>query len=184
MNAADYDRFSVVTFAPPEIRAQVEEIRRQLPPSGRPIMQAHVTVKGTFVQPSDLDLIAERISIRCVEARPFPLAIGHVYTGGKGQDGYIGLRVDESEPMSRLHWHLVTDLQDLCDTTYGKEATDQFSPHLTIVQQIPAECLPEAQAIVERFHPSFNFDVTEFSLVGRRGAAVWESLATFAIGGH
>jgi 2'-5' RNA ligase len=184
MNAADYDRFAVVAFAPPEVRDQVEEIRRQLPPSGRPIMHAHVTVKGTFVEPRDLEVIAERISTRCAEELPFTLAMSKVFAGGREGEGYVGLRVDESVPMSRLHWNLVSDLRDLCVTTYGNEATDRFSPHLTIVQQISADDVPDSQAVVERFHPSFTFDVTEVALVGRRGGTAWESLATFAVGKH
>ncbi len=59
MDAADCDHFAVVICAPPDVRDHVAAQRRQAPPSGRPMMAAHVTAKGSFVRPIDLDRIAE-----------------------------------------------------------------------------------------------------------------------------
>ena len=178
---AEYDRFSVVVFAPPEIRVAVETLRRRLPPSGRPIMQAHVTIKGTFVEPRDLDEIASAISQACADAAPFRLATTGIRVFER-EGGGVGLAIQETEPFFALHQRLVADLGPLCRTIYEAELTGTFHPHLTIVQQLPAEAIEPARAAVEAANLLVEFPATEASLVGRRGGAVWETLQSFPIG--
>ena len=54
MRAEDYDRFSVVAFASPAVQDAVAALRQRLPPPGVSMLAAHVTIKGTFIQPTDL----------------------------------------------------------------------------------------------------------------------------------
>jgi hypothetical protein len=60
LDPAAYDRFGVVLFAPLDVVAAVEGLKEHLPRSGQPDLPAHVTVKNTFVAPTDLDAIAAR----------------------------------------------------------------------------------------------------------------------------
>jgi hypothetical protein len=55
-----YDRLAIVALGTPQIVDAVEQVRKVLPPSGRPILPAHVTVRGTFVEPTDVDEIVRR----------------------------------------------------------------------------------------------------------------------------
>lgn len=182
MTAAEYDRFAVVAFAAPDIVDAVEEIRRQVPPSGRPILPAHVTIKGTFVEPLDLDAIAERIRACCADARPFTLRTGALHGWTDDRHGGAWLAVEESAGLTALHWRLVEELRDLCTTTYHGEDTGQFRPHLTVVQQIPAEQVGPTVARIERFDTAYTFPVSEAALVGRRAGIAWETIATFPLG--
>ncbi len=182
MRAADYDRFSIVAFAPPEVREAVEALRRQLPPSGRPIMAAHVTLKGTFVRPRELDEIAREVDRVCAGAAPFAIAAGEVHVSSGPESGGIALTVEPSEGLMALHRQLAAALRDRCETIYGMELTGTFRPHLTIVQQIPAAALAGAQELVARAAPRFTFPATEAVLVGRRGGRRWEPLRTAPIG--
>lgn len=182
MAAAEYDRFAVVAFAAPDILDAVEEIRRRVPPSGRPILPAHVTIKGTFVEPPDLDAIAARIRACCADARPFTLRTGALHGWADGPHGGAWLEVEESEGLTALHWRMVEDLRDLCTTTYHGEDTGQFRPHLTLVQQIPAEQVDAVISVIERFDTRYTFSVSEAALVGRRAGIAWETIATFPIG--
>jgi 2'-5' RNA ligase len=178
---AAFDRFAVVAFGTPEIVETVEQIRRQLPPSGRPILPAHVTVKGTFVEPSDLDEIVARVQRCCAEAQPFSLTSGVLHVWTDGSDGSVVCEVEASEEGVRLHWQLVEVLAGLATTTYYGEDIGVYTPHLTIVQEIPT---PEAEAavpIIERSLTGFTFTVTELALVGRRGGEAWETLTTFPL---
>jgi 2'-5' RNA ligase len=179
--AADYDRFSIVAFAPPEDRTAVDELRRRLPPSGRPILQAHVTIKGTFVEPRDLDQIAETIAKACAGAAPFQLTTTGLRVFER-EGGGIGLAIQESDEFFALHRRLAADLTPLCRTIYEAELTNTFHPHLTIVQQIPAAAIQPARAIVEAANLSIDFPATEASLVGRRVGQAWETLESFPIG--
>lgn len=179
--AAEYDRFSIVAFAPPEDRAAVDELRRRLPPSGRPILQAHVTLKGTFVEPGDLDKIADAIEKACADASSFPLTTTGIRVFGR-EGGGIGLAIQESDAFFALHRRLAADLASLCRTIYEAELTNTFHPHLTIVQQIPVSAIEPARATVESANLHIDFPATEASLVARRAGQAWESLRSFPIG--
>ena len=179
---ADYDRFSIVAFAPPDVRETVDALRRTLPPSGRPIMQAHVTLKGTFVEPRNLDEIAATIARACAEAEPFRLTTTGIRVFTR-EGGGVGLAIQEVDPFFALHRRLAEDLRPLCRTIYEAELTNTFHPHLTVVQQLPARALDGARTTVEAAHLHFDFLATEASLVARRHGQVWETLRTFPIGG-
>ena len=182
ITATDYDRFSVVTFAPPDIREAVDALRRQLPPSGRPIMAAHVTIKGTFVDPVDLDEITEVIRGACAEAAPFDVTTSHVHTFSGPDAGGVALLVEPSDAFLALHRRLVEDLHTHCRTIYDMELTNTFRPHLTIVQQIPIGLVAGSRSLVEAAQSRYTFPATEAVLVGRRIGQAWESLRAMQIG--
>lgn len=181
LDPTPFDRFSVVAFGTPEVVAAVEEIRRALPPSGRPILPAHVTVKGTFVEPADLDEIAERVRACCAEAQPFTLTTGeiHIWSGEAGSS--VLFEVEESPELTRLHWRLVEQVKGLATTIYYGEDIGVYTPHLTVVQEIPRSDAEAAVPVIERRSSGFTFLVTETALVGRRGGAAWETLTTFPL---
>jgi len=182
MVAAEYDRFAVVAFATPAIVEAVEELRRQLPPSGRPILPAHVTVKGTFVDPLDLDAIVDRLRLCCADAQPFELKTIGLRTWTDDAYGAALLEVEDSEPLTALHWRLVNELRGRCTTVYYGEDIGVYTPHLTLVQQIPAEQVDGAVAVIERSDTHYAFPVSEVALVGRRAGVTWKTLATVPIG--
>ena len=182
INPTAYDRFSIVAFAPPEILEEVDELRLQAPPSGRPIMRAHITVKGTFVDPVNLHEIVEAIRGQAAQAQQSTVIAERVHSWNDGSSAGIALLVDTSDSFMALHRRLVEALADRCTTIYPMETTGQFAPHLTLVQAIPASGLPEALAVVERFRPQYRFLVRDIALVGRRDGTTWEALATFSVG--
>jgi len=178
--AGDYDRFSVVAFAPPDIRETVDALRRTLPPSGRPILQAHVTLKGTFVDPQDLDEIATRVRQASAEATPFTISTTdlHLFSG---EGGALALMLDPPGALLALHHRLVEELRPLCRTIYELEGATAFRPHLTLVQQLSPDQLDAARPTVQQANLHVTFDATEASLVGRRIGRAWETLRAFPI---
>jgi 2'-5' RNA ligase len=144
-------------------------------------MQAHVTHKGTFVEPHDLDEIASTIARACAGAEPFRLTTTGIRVFTR-EGGGIGLAIQEVEPFFALHRRLASDLRPLCRTIYEAELTGTFHPHLTIVQQFPADALDAARTTVESANLHLDFPATEASLVGRRNGQTWEILQTFPIG--
>lgn len=182
LDVGAYDRFAVVAIGTPEIVAVVERVRQMLPPSGRPILPAHVTVKGTFVEPLDLDEIVTRIGRACAATEPFALTTGVADVWSDEHGSGVLLHVEAAPDGVRLHWQLVEELKGLATTIYYGEDIGVYTPHLTIVQQIPAAEAEAAVAVVKRELPSFTFTVTELALVGRRGGLAWETLTTFPLG--
>ena len=182
-DSAVYDRFAIVAFGTPAVVDAVEQIRRALPPSGRPILPAHVTVKGTFVEPVSLDQIAERLRACCASTQPFSLTTGTLDVWSDEGGSGVLFHVDESPELTKLHWQLVEEIKTLAATVYYGEDIGVYTPHLTVVQQIPADRATAAVPVVERHSPGFTFPVTEIALVGRLGGTAWETITTFPLGG-
>jgi 2'-5' RNA ligase len=178
-----YDRFSVVAFATPELLDAVETVRRALPPSGRPILPGHVTIKGTWIDPTDLDEMAARIRRCCAEARPFTLTSSalHIWPPEGGEHASVVVEMRADDEGVRLHWQLVEELAGLATTIYYGEDVGVYTPHLTIVQEIAPEQAEAALPVIERLLPPFSFTATEAALVGRRGGVAWETLTTFPL---
>ena len=180
-----YDRFAVVVFATPELLEAVEAVRRILPPSGRPILPGHVTIKGTWIEPNDLDEMAARIRRCCAEARPFTLTSSelHAWPPEGGEYATVVFEMRAADEGVRLHSQLVEELAGLATTIYDGEDIGVYTPHLTIVQQIAPEQADAAMPVIERLLPPFSFTATEAALVGRRGGMAWETLTTFPFRG-
>jgi 2'-5' RNA ligase len=182
LDAAAFDRFSVVAFGPPDVLEAVESLRGALPPSGRPILPGHVTVKGTFVDPLDLDEINRRIADCCAASADFALTAGRWQVRVDDEWSNCWLQVDDCPPMSRLHEALVAALAGLATTAYPGEAEGIYTPHLTLAQEfLPADA-DAARATLTAESPQFTFPVAAITLVGRRGGTAWETIRSYPLG--
>ena len=184
MDHTNFDRFAVVVFASPPIQEQVEAIRREAPPSGRPMMAAHVTVKGSFVEPIDFDQIADWTRHCCAAAEPLVIHAAQHVVWGNEADGLatIALTVEPSAALVRLQWHLVEHLRGLARTDYYGEDIGSYHPHLTLVQDIPLAVIDEALAVIERHQPRYACEVREAALCGRRKGVAWEPIRVYPLG--
>lgn len=182
INAAAFDRFAVVLFGSPGVIAAVQALRDQLPPSGRPILPGHVTVKGTFVRPRDLDWTVETLRTSCAEFAPIALTAEQCRTWSEGLYCGAWLDVEMTDALATLHWRLVDQLVDHGETIYPGEASGEFRPHLTVVQEVAAELTDSVVATINAAEHRFAWTAREVALVGRRGGQNWETLATFPLG--
>lgn len=180
-DAAAFDRFAVVLFGSPDVIAAVEAIRQTLPPSGRPILPGHVTVKGTFIRPHDLTRTIETLRETCAEFAPVALTADTCRTWAEGSLTGAWLDVEQNEALSALHWRLVERLADHGETIYPGEASGEFRPHLTIVQELPGELEASIVATINAAEHRFSWTAHEVALVGRRGGLAWETLKTFPL---
>ena len=118
----------------------------------------------------------------CAEARPFTLTTAALDVWSDEGGSGVLFHVEESPELKRLHWRLVEQVTGLAATIYYGEDIGVYTPHLTVVQQVPAEAAEAAVPAIERLAPSgFTFPVAETALVGRRGGTAWETIATFPL---
>jgi 2'-5' RNA ligase len=178
MNSADFDRYSVVAFAPDPVGARIEVLRRLLPPSGRPIIAPHVTLKGTFVDPSNLETIAAIIRSACRLVDPVEVELGGVFDHTGSDYAAIGFHVLVPPALRALHRQLVELIGPLCTPLERGENPDEYRPHLTVVQQIPNATLANARRTVDSFDVPKRFVLDGAALMGRRRGAEWEILSS------
>jgi hypothetical protein len=122
LDPAAYDRFGVVLFASPDVVAAGDALKKHLPRSGQPDLPAHVTVKNTFVAPTDLDAIADRVAECCASAQPFRLTTGALYDYKVGDRlGTVGftMTVEPAEAVVELHRSLALALAPLTTPLWG-----------------------------------------------------------------
>jgi hypothetical protein len=184
LDPSAYDRFGVVLFAPPDVVAAVDALKEHLPRSGQPDLPAHVTVKNTFVAPTDLDCIAARVAACCASARPFRLTTGPLYDYRVDDRlGTIGftMAVEPAEAIVDLHRSLARALAPLTTPLSGAEDPDAIHPPLTVVQHVPVELVAGARATLERSPTDWRFAAEEVGLVGRRGGVDWEVFRLFRV---
>jgi len=183
IDSTAYDRFAVVVFGSDDVLKAVEEIRRALPPSGRPILPGHVTVKGTFIQPRDLSRTVQTVQATCAEHAPFELAAERPQAWEEDENVGVWLDVEPSDALAGLHRELVDALADHGQTIYRGETEGTFMPHLTIVQQVPRAQTRTIMSAIDGFDHRFTWTVHEVALVARRVGGQWETLVTFPLRG-
>lgn len=172
-----YTRYAVVLFMPEEDRRKVDALRAQLPlPTA--MIQAHVTVKGSFDSPEDLEDVRRRM--RAIAGKTSPLEVELVeLRWRKGGGGY---KVDVSRAIQALHDALYDAIEPVSRNVYGDEAGDRFHPHMTVCQEMPEDTVEEAKRLAETLDIARRSSVESMhlmGLVGPRHGGRWEVVEEF-----
>lgn len=167
-----YTRYAVVLFAPDEDRRKVDAVRVRLPISVA-MIPAHVTVKGSFDSPQDLDEVRRRIREVAGKTPPFQVELLDTLTWG----GTVVYEVAIAPEIRALHDALFDAIEPITRNVYGREAGDAFHPHMTLCQEVPAEAVEEAERLAQALDIGKRFRVEAMHLMGlvgpRRGGR-WE----------
>lgn len=182
VRASDFDRFAVVAFAPPFIVAEVAAIQALSPPSLLPTIPAHVTVKGTFVEPTSLPEVISRITRVCSEAAPILVETDSVASSPAPTHASILALVRPNDALTALHTELWNQLSPLAQTIYASESRERYVPHLTLVHAISPDALEQAETVVARRSRHYSYMARTISLVGRHAGDTWKTIADFELG--
>ncbi len=184
MDVRDYDWFSIGTFAPQSVHEQVEALRAEFQFPMRPMIPAHVTLRGTFDHVVDLGAILDVVRVCASRRKAGQIRADRLRVGRRDDRSTIVLLAEVTPEIEALHWDLLDAMRDLCApaSTYVNEESAEYHPHLTIVQNIDAATEARALPAVERLALSYAFVAAEASVMGRRGGTAWETLASFPIG--
>lgn len=175
-----FERFTTVIFATPEIRAEVEALRAAAPPSGVPVMEAHVTTKGTFVELRDVEEVLRRLRTCAAAVEPFSLRASGLAVWASGST--IVVPVEPAPQLVALHDCLVGALGDQGPLLYPLDAPGQFRPHLTLVQRCGADALPRAEAFLRQRTYDWTFPADTVWLMGAGPDWVWHPVGSAPIG--
>ena len=100
-------------------------------------MPAHVTVKGTFVQPRSLDTVYAIVNSVARETRPFTIRLAHEMVWGEENARTLVISVPSSPELVNLHIKLYEEIEPISTNVYGRtgqEAVEDFRFHVTIYQ--------------------------------------------------
>ena len=176
-----YTRYAVVLFAPEEDRRKVDAVRAQLPIPVA-MIPAHVTVKGSFDSPEDLDEVRRRIREAAGRTRPFDVELLGTLTWA----GVVVYEVAISPQIRALHDTLYDAIEPITRNVYGAEAGERFRPHMTLCQELPAEAVEEAKRLAEALDIAKRFRAEAMhlmGLVGPRHGGRWEVVEEFPFTG-
>ena len=118
----------------------------------------------------------------CAEFAPIALTADRCQTWSEGLFCGAWLDVELTDALVALHWRLVEELADHGETIYPGEASGEFRPHLTIVQEVASELIESVVETINVSEHRFAWTAHEVALVARRGGLDWETVATFPLG--
>jgi len=176
-----YTRYAVVLFLPEEERRKVDVLRARLPIPVA-MVPAHVTVKGSFDSPEDLDEVRRHIREIADKTRPFDVELLGTVTWSTS----VAYEVAISPEMRALHDALYEAIEPITRNVYGPEAGEDFRPHMTVCQELPAEAVGEAERLAQKLDISRRFQADSMclmGLVGHRHGGRWEVEEEFSFGG-
>lgn len=175
-----HERFAVVAFADERVHNIVEDLRREIPPRIA-VMPAHVTVKGSFVEPISSKEVQRRIERQALRTDRMVVDVERVALG----DTHLSLSLIPNPALVEFHNGLYYALEDLVRDDYGDGPGDEYRPHLTVLYGLSAEERVRTFGLLGPLEQVKDVELREVSLVGRRGGAVdgiWEVIHAWPLG--
>jgi 2'-5' RNA ligase len=176
-----YERYAVVALAPEQIYEDLRKVRALCAPSGRPLMDAHVTLKGGF---SDLrDRAAAELAIGQAVARvnPFAVRTTEPQVLMRADRASIVLPLEESTALRTLHGRLVAALAPYGTHDSPADLPGAYAPHVTVVQDIEIAGIERSVRAVEGWRLNYFWTVRDVDLVGLADG-LWRTLRVFRFG--
>jgi len=174
-----YSVYAVVIVAPREIMQMVGGLRQTLRIT-RPMIPAHVTVKGTFYDVPDLDDLRKRLAALATRMRSFRLRFDGQQHANEGRHRFFA--VQKTYELMNLHRDLESLIGPVSKNAYGDH---EYQPHLTIYERVTEEQAATGQVVAEFMDPGAGFIATAFSLMARKGKAAdgtWVEVQRYALG--
>lgn len=132
----------------------------------------HVTVKFPFTLKADISIIQARLNKIAERTKSFTLILDGVrYWEGQNNVAYVAVK--NPRPVYDIHTAIIHDLEGLTagNNTYDRE---NFVPHVTLGEYIPADSLPMIKEELSGFHFSYRIKVTSFTMFGSEPNNDWD----------
>jgi 2'-5' RNA ligase len=175
------ERYAVVALAPSQICEDLRKVRALCAPSGRPLMDAHVAVKGGFSELRDRAAAEQAIGQAVARLNPFAIRTTDPLVLTRGDRASIVLPLEESTALRALHGRLVAALAPYGANDSPPGLPGAYAPHLTVVADIEIDGVERSVRAVEGWRLNYFWTVRDIDLVGL-GDGLWRSLRVFRFG--
>ena len=180
-----YTGYAVVVMMPDDVQRKVAAVRGQLT-IPVPMIPAHVTVKGTFVRPPDLDEIVRIVNAVADETAPLSIELQEQLLWGREGARTVAISVKSSLPVDGLHRKLFNAIQPITTNVYGREAAEGFHFHMTVYQEVDEPNHRKGLALAAGLHLPDRVDAHSMCLMARIGprgpGGEWHILQEFPCG--
>ncbi len=160
--------YAVVIVMPENVKDDVANVRDQL---AIPIhmIPAHVTVKGTFVQPRSLDEIRDIIESISKETAPFAIELeGQLLWGRQGARTLV-ISAKSSPELDGLHYKLFDAIEPVTTNAYGRESAHGFRFHMTVYQEVDEANHGKGQVLADGLILPKSMEAQSVCLMGTVG---------------
>ncbi len=176
--------YAVVILAPADVQREIELVRRQLE---IPIhmIPAHVTVKGTFINPPSVEEVGTIVEGVARATQAFIMETGEALAWGSENARTAVISVCSSDQLDDLHRQLFSSIEPTTTNVYGPERAEGFRFHMTVYQEVDEANHMKGQALVASLSVPERMAANSVCLMGRSGPrgprGVWHVIEEFPL---
>ena len=179
-----YTGYGVAILMPEDVCEEVLKIRQQpgIPPLTMP---PHITVKGTFAEPSNLEEVIRIASEIAADTARFAVEFGQLEVWGRYDARILVVSVKQAPELDRLHRRLVKGIGPISTSVYladRPEPVAGFRFHLTLYQGADEAAHANGRHAAEELTLPPRADANGIGLFGRvnrRAGHEWRQLEDF-----
>ena len=184
-----YTGYNVCIPMSPQIRDPILELRKQIE---APVltMPVHITVKGNFTHPRNLDQIVESVSAAAGDTATFPIELGDLLVWGRVDARILAVSISTTPPLEELHIRLFHAIDPISTNIYGgtgEETVEGFRFHVTLYQGVTEVSHEKGLALARKISLPRTAQATRLYLMGRAPVSgngyAWRIIGEFPLGG-
>ena len=179
--------FAVIAYAPPEISAAVDDIRRRYDPAFKDAIPPHITIKRPAVLSNRalLPAMSGAIRVGLQNIAPFQVELdGYGIFRHPGRN-VVFIKVRDERPFCQLHMAVAHALSSvLADPGLDQYENAAYHPHLTIGNALSnlELAVMEHELSDGSYRLNFSFALTEIALFSQPPAQPWQTVDQLILG--
>lgn len=185
MNINDTKRiYSIALTFSREIEKRLSRFSEDYQQYARSIIVPHITLVYPFVPVFSLYKINEQLEIVAKRTTQFTIALNGIkYFEGEHNVAYAAL--ENKRAVKKLHTDIIKSLDGLIKEWYtdGKYNLENFIPHVTLAQKIPARLLPDIKKRLSKYELHYENNIADFSLFAEENGN-WQIFRVFKLSGE
>ena len=176
--------YAVVILAPEDVQHEIERVRRQLEVPIH-MIRAHVTVKGTFINPPSVEEVSMIVESVAQATQVFTMETGEAPVWGSENSRTAVISISSSDQLDDLHRRLFNLIEPITTNVYGHETPEGFRFHMTVYQEVDEANHMKGQRLVAGLNIPERLAAKGVALMGRSGPrgprGIWHVVDEFPL---